>query len=300
MKEWIMHYIEEGVEHFYLIDNGSTDSYKSQIEEFKDKITIFVDPTPHKQLELYNKYILPELKNTHWIIGCDLDEFIWSKEGTIADVLKSANDDVGLVILPWEMYGSSGHIEQPKHVVPNFKKRLNYDNPVDGSFRCTKCIGRSNAINELHVHMYSIKPEYKSVDGNLNYTDYYDFDSMSEDKLKNYKIRCSHFPIQSYNWYTNVKAKRGDVAVKDWNNIRDDSYFNKYDKNEVHDDGLYQKHKLLYHNLDKGEMNAEVKEDFVAPWTPEQYMHLSNKKINSLTLLFSIFLLLIIFFLLFC
>ena len=34
IQEWIKHYIEEGVEHFYLIDNGSTDDYYEKIKMY--------------------------------------------------------------------------------------------------------------------------------------------------------------------------------------------------------------------------------------------------------------------------
>ena len=33
MKEWLEHYINEGVEHFYLIDNGSDDEYMKILEK---------------------------------------------------------------------------------------------------------------------------------------------------------------------------------------------------------------------------------------------------------------------------
>ena len=36
IKQWIKHYIEENVEHFYLIDNGSTDNYENEIKEYED------------------------------------------------------------------------------------------------------------------------------------------------------------------------------------------------------------------------------------------------------------------------
>jgi hypothetical protein len=42
IEEWLMHYISEGVEHFYLIDNGSNDDYESKISYFNN-ITIFKD-----------------------------------------------------------------------------------------------------------------------------------------------------------------------------------------------------------------------------------------------------------------
>ena len=34
IKEWIKHYLYHGVEHFYLIDDGSTDNYLEEIQEF--------------------------------------------------------------------------------------------------------------------------------------------------------------------------------------------------------------------------------------------------------------------------
>ena len=43
LKEWLDHYISEGVEHFYLIDNGSDDNYNVKIEPYMNKITLIKD-----------------------------------------------------------------------------------------------------------------------------------------------------------------------------------------------------------------------------------------------------------------
>ena len=91
IEEWIKYYILQGVEHFYLIDNGSTDDYMSKIEAYQDKITLIKDsfrahnasvpnqlktynPDLNKyiytendgntQLLLSNKYFLEEIKET--------------------------------------------------------------------------------------------------------------------------------------------------------------------------------------------------------------------------------------------
>lgn len=32
IEEWMNHYLNEGVEHFYLIDNGSSDDYEIKIQ----------------------------------------------------------------------------------------------------------------------------------------------------------------------------------------------------------------------------------------------------------------------------
>ena len=41
IKCWIQHYIDEGIDHFYLIDNGSTDNFKTEIKDYMNKIHQF-------------------------------------------------------------------------------------------------------------------------------------------------------------------------------------------------------------------------------------------------------------------
>ena len=44
LESWIEHYIKEGVQHFYLIDNGSTDDYQKILNPYMDIITLVKDP----------------------------------------------------------------------------------------------------------------------------------------------------------------------------------------------------------------------------------------------------------------
>lgn len=242
IKEWLEHYINEGVEHFWLIDNGSTDDYESEIQPFMDNITLFKDSTPHNQSPLYNKYILPKLNHTEWIIGCDLDEFIWSTKGTIKDILKEVDQKVGLIQIPWEQFGSSGHIKQPKKVVESFlyRKGGNYTSEQ-------KCIGRSEAILEFGVHFFEIKDGYITVNSLLEPHEKGFYTEMSEELLKKAKLRLAHYQIQSYEWYKNVKMTRGDVAFE--THGRDENYFKQRDTNDIFDDNLYKK--KYYHHSNK-------------------------------------------------
>jgi len=54
LKEWIKHYIKEGVEKF-LKDNGSIDNYKPIIDEYIDSgiIKLIIDETKYAQTDLY-------------------------------------------------------------------------------------------------------------------------------------------------------------------------------------------------------------------------------------------------------
>jgi hypothetical protein len=102
MEEWISHYIDEGVEHFYLIDNGSTDNYKEILDKFGSKITLFVDPKRHAQAELYNKYFKPVNRMNTWMIIVYLDEFMYSRKPykTISEYLKTLPPNISSVSRP--------------------------------------------------------------------------------------------------------------------------------------------------------------------------------------------------------
>ena len=43
LEEWLLNHLNEGVEHFYLINNGSTDNFMPIIEKYNKYITLFND-----------------------------------------------------------------------------------------------------------------------------------------------------------------------------------------------------------------------------------------------------------------
>lgn len=230
-KEWIEHYLNEGVDHFYLIDNGSTDNYKDVIKPYSDKITLFYDESKMQQENLYNKYILPKLHETEWVICCDLDEFIWAHEGTIKSILKDVNPNIGVIQIPWEQFGSNGHIKQPKSVIQSFTKRRSGFYKVE-----LKYIARSKAIEKLSIHYCYVKSDFRIVDSTFEEKQNTAFYYINEDIINNSKIRCAHYQVQSYEWFMNVKMTRGDVNFKE--NVRDKSYFDERDYNDVEDFSL--------------------------------------------------------------
>ena len=315
INEWLRHYVEEGVEHFYLIDHASTDNYEDEIAEFRDKITLFKDstdnleikkknPDDNVQITLYKKYITPILHETKWIICSDLDEFMWSTNGTIADQLRTIDDtDIGLIAIPWTLYGSSGLEMQPRHVVPSFTKRQNYDTTEQKRFlnfedkdtlgvrTNVKCIARAEAITNVGAHphfmLIDFDKGYTVADENLevkNYSISLADGYVSEERLKKAKIILNHYVVQSKDWFKRVKMTRGDACFE--KNTRDEQYFKDFNVNDIEDDRLYQKNKHLYKHL-------LVKEDM------EKFMDINIKKTNIYTLLFSLSILILIYFIIF-
>ena len=234
MKEWLDHYIDEGVEHFYLINNGSNDNFEIILTEYIDKglVTLYNESLKNAQVQHYKKVYNNHKYDTEWLIICDFDEFIYGQNGYNIDTyLKKQPDNIGNIKLKWIMYGSSGHIEQPSSVIKNFNYRQNYDNEYVHIL--TKNISRTKAISNFDVHSAKLLNGY--------YENYIVNGDLSEKSIKESPLRLNHYAIQSYNWFKNVKMTRGDVNDKIYDSFRNDKYFKRYDLNDTFDDSLYQK-----------------------------------------------------------
>ena len=265
MKEWIDHYIKEGVNHFFLIDNGSNDNYNTILDKY-DNITLAIDSTKAKQVDHYNNYFLEKCKNYKWVLVCDFDEFVYSRNGynTISDYLKTFNDkDISQIFIPWKMFGSSGfntlNKKQPKQVVENFTKRLDYDKQNNQTVGCIfkdnikysncKCIVNTNLLQRFHIHHHHtsnnnyITSNTESSNNEIHESK--NFTEIDENILNTSCLHLNHYAIQSLDWYTNVKTTRGDVLKVSLDNVRDITYFNIYDSasSDINDYELKNKYK---------------------------------------------------------
>jgi hypothetical protein len=239
-NEWLEHYINQGVEKFYLIDNGSTDEYMKEIQRFMDKITLFRDEKQHAQNDHYNRYVLPlcRKQEAEWLLVCDLDEFIYARKSfkTITEYLQNLPDHVSAVRIPWKMFGSNGYKDQPKRVVRSFLKREYFNNKP---FKANnyKSIARTSEIFFIGMHGMQVKNGIY-IDPSNRPLNFLDPVSLTEEDLDKFFLHCNHYAIQSYNWFMKVKATRGDAGyVK---NCRDENYFRAYDScgNAMYDDEL--------------------------------------------------------------
>jgi len=258
LKEWVNHYLNQGVQTFFLIDNGSTDNYFPIIESYiKNKIIYLVkDNKPHSQTELYNKYFLNICKKYTWVIICDLDEFIYARNGfkRISDYLQYINNynHISQIFIPWKMFSSNGYNtldkKQPDSVIKTFTKRFDYNKnkSVDGitfkegiySFTYTKCIAKTKYLLKLEIHSQKMIPEFDNYYNfitpfhkkNINIIHKNtSFCIINEYILKKSFLNLNHYAIQSLDYFTRVKMTRNDAFY--YKNIRNKEYFNKYDNN---------------------------------------------------------------------
>jgi hypothetical protein len=216
IEEFIEHYLSEGVEHIYIIDNGSTDDTKDKIKKYSKYITYYYKPEQHKQIDHYN-YVYNHIKHkTKWLIVADVDEYMYNtnKDKTIYDYICTVDKNkVGSIRLNWKMFGSSGYINHPESIRKSFIWRQNdlHEN--------TKEIINTSLTNSLIIHTHDYKPDVEII-------------SNPDD------LQLNHYAIMSEEYFRKVKMTRGDVSSLSINNIRDMTYFNNYDFKEVMDEEL--------------------------------------------------------------
>jgi hypothetical protein len=195
IKEWIDHYIMEGVDHFYLIDNGSTDDYEDKIKDYIDKISLVKDPTrmPYgTQSFLYQKIFFDKIKKeTKWIITCDIDEYIYARNGyrNIMDVLNRLPSIVETIWIPWKVFGSNGHIQHPYGIINSFSKRSNIPDKFLGH---GKSIFQTKNLVNFGCCGHYVEIKNNSRIHTPNGDNYYTFDITEENCLK-FNLHLNHY-----------------------------------------------------------------------------------------------------------
>jgi hypothetical protein len=128
LKEWLNHYLNRGVDHFYLINDFSEDNFLEILKPYKKYITLFNNKskmTTSKQVGCYNRFLKPILNETKWILICDIDEYIWNPSTlsiqNALDILEKNGSSYYLIDMI--LFGSNNYIKQPKCIVNSFTKR---------------------------------------------------------------------------------------------------------------------------------------------------------------------------------
>jgi len=237
LAEWLDHYIREGVDHFYLIDNGSTDDYLPSLAPYQDKITLFHDPERHKQIDHYNTYVLPHLKESEWWLVVDLDEFVYARKGfkTIPAYLSTLPENIAIVRIAWKIFGSNGQEQQPAQVIQALTRRAIVPHPYPG-FQYIKSLSRGRRITKIRCHECLLSGGI-SIWSNGSPTPLHGEVSVLS-PIEDHALHLNHYVVQSRVWFFGVKAVRGDASWAKYDTIRDKEYFEKYDRNEVVDDEL--------------------------------------------------------------
>lgn len=222
--EWIEHYLKEGVEHIYLIDNDSSDNYLCKIQPYIDKelVTLYIRPVPYIQTLHLNEIYKIIKDNYKWLVMVDLDEFIFAPNYKNLNIYLQNKQQYAGIYANWTNFGSYDKYEQPTSVIDSFLWRWkDYAGETKGIIQCSK-------TKEVHLHRHVHVDKEPVLDDNN-------------------ELKVFHYQIQSREYFDKVKAVRGDAIDMHSNSVRNAYYFQSRDRREVYEDTLKlrQKNKLV-------------------------------------------------------
>ena len=265
LNVWLDHYLWQGVEHFFLIDNGSTDDPLDILQSYIDRgiVTYRLCPERHQQVDQYNRICEEERvrDRTEWLCVCDLDEFFYGTHTTLRATLQSMEADVDVVYSAWKMFGHDNLVAHP----PDIRTAIVHRNP-ELELQHTKYICKTSVLtlpDMLWIHYVRVPPhvcgshrtpmqfyEVKSIDliHSLHERRFYEvksIDLIHSKNLREYgpvlchendRIQLNHYPIQSLQFYQQVKMTRGAADDANHEHVRDMKYFHERVANCVYVD----------------------------------------------------------------
>ena len=117
LVEWITHHELQGVEHFYLYDDQSSDFPKELLKPWITRRVVTLRRAPsgtRRQRQAYEACIANNRSRCHWLAFLDVDEFMFQTDPsrTLAEALEDYERFPALGI-NWVCYGSSGFETRP-------------------------------------------------------------------------------------------------------------------------------------------------------------------------------------------
>lgn len=224
-KEWIEWHRMKGVEKFYIYDNESTDCTREELAPYIEsglvEYTCF--PGRKRQLAAYDDCFERHRLEARWIAVIDLDEFIVPvKDRTIPDFLHRM-EKFSAVEINWLVYGSGGaktrgpggvmerfrHHSVPEHTLNRHVKSIVDPRRVCTMVGCHEAARISGQAADSHGE--PLKSGFR--------------DRMPQQDV----IRINHYAVKSYEEFL-AKRARGRARI---NTLRDFSYFEQYDLNDI-------------------------------------------------------------------
>jgi len=227
LRVWLEHYLWQGVQHFYLIDNGSTDDPVGLVlRPYMDRglVTYEFRPEPRVQPQHY-AHMFSEHRialRSEWLLVCDLDEFMFaaSPGTTLATRLRDLADSpeyrADAVYVHWLMFASAEF-----HTGDAERAHLDLDAATGHPRDIRRLTRRQAGLHGDHKYMVrtSIVRDPRQI------WIHRVLDHAPEDRvvIDDAGLRLHHFQTQSRHYFGTVKATRGDADgfladhARDWN-----------------------------------------------------------------------------------
>ena len=194
IRDYIQHYFEQGVDHIYLIDNGSTDDMAAIVKFYADYVSYFYMPEKMSQQRNYNLVFNSHVRHEcEWVMINDVDEYVYGVNKPLRSYFLEQLKEYDAVQFLMENFGPSGHDRHPKDVRCSFTYRYPdshaYDSPRE------KVAARTSNVVDIGIHYI---PGVK-------------LPGRGKSTLPTSMIRMNHYICMSKEYWEHVKLTRGDA-----------------------------------------------------------------------------------------
>jgi hypothetical protein len=167
LDEWLAFCVSQGVEHFLLYDNASTDNSRDVLQPWIDAgLVELVDWPLHWKSGSQTKAFVDALQRlrgrTRWAAFIDIDEFLFSPTAKpVSEVLREYEPHAG-VIVNWQCYGSSGQRTRPPGLTIESYTRRARTNWARNR-RVKTIVDPAVAIGPRSAHLFEVQPGHSLV-----------------------------------------------------------------------------------------------------------------------------------------
>ncbi len=231
LKEWIEFNHLVGVDHFYLYNNNSDDSYLEIIKPYVENglVTLIQWPYNQQQMQCYISCVKEFSSETKWLGFIDIDEFIVPKTtDSLYEFLKPFEKKAGSVNIYWRLFGTSGKIDRKLDglVCEDFTVYWSKYCDIGKCFYNT-AFGfdfESKYAKQLH-HKFWANYKGKNVPP-VNIFNHICVGERNVADSNDFPIQINHYFTKSYKEYAMKRAK-GDVYFEI--NPHDEEYFYEHE-----------------------------------------------------------------------
>lgn len=235
LHEWIRHHLNFGVNHIFLLNNGSQDRALEIIEQYKDNVTVHNVPNRGQQDAI--NWVYKKIKNKYqWVSVLDLDEFLYIEKEpyNLEEFLKTLPENITSIKVFWKIFLPSANLFQPKSCIDGFTIRIDEDKSSCAPY---KSINRCSSNRSVGIHHgVAIK-------------------NIKVFKPENRVLQINHYRYQSYEYLFGIKQCRGGGVHKNKYNPKNiiNSLNNQYKSELIIDKDLLNLSEKLISELNKME-----------------------------------------------
>lgn len=240
LESWLTHHISEGIDHFYMINDNSTDGSLDILSPYINKgiVTLYDVPTNvhfniFGTIEDYSlEYILPQAKEeTEWLILLKIEDFLSTRSSeTFQTSLKRISGGYNQIYIGKLSFGSGNYIED---IIIHKDPTITY-------------VNRQTSSEIEFISIYRPKTLIKS---NIVIGKILDLTSIAKnlDLGEVPPLIVNSYPLQSKGYWYKVKKNK----VDSWLFPNNDFIVKNLTYNKVMDSNLFDKKKLSRQSIEK-------------------------------------------------